>query len=328
MKYGYAQVSACNYGVSTQKLARWSNMGCIVRVGQTSQRASWLLLGPFCATFATIVRRSNRSIFVHMDWPLRGRCHRLGFTFRRCDFAETDARGEHLQHGVFKCPAGVKHSCSRRHRARLCARNRSAIRNRRVEPQYRASIAKLLRRDWPQGDPVHGSTLLPYASPALLASCEQQPKDHFTASPRAWKFCAVRWLSARRATNKAFSVWSSFHQFVLLRLARPLFFLLLALCLIPPMAAGRFSGPDRLSAEFLSLLAMCCLTSFLTASFADSAEMVKHMFLFNVLLDASMLALISLLWLAILNRRRAETARRTHTSRAAKDKGAKAKKPF
>jgi hypothetical protein len=88
--------------------------------------------------------------------------------------------------------------------------------------------------------------------------------------------------------SSAFSIWSDFHQYVLLRFARFLFLLLPVPALIV-MFQRFYKRQSRLEAELVALLALCCMTSFLTASFADAWETVKHMFLFNALLDACLL---------------------------------------
>jgi hypothetical protein len=90
-------------------------------------------------------------------------------------------------------------------------------------------------------------------------------------------------------TSKTFSLWSSFHKAVLIRIARPLF-LFLPILLIAVFAWRVRTGTSQMHAEFLALLVLCCLTSFLTASFGDGWETVKHMFLFNLLLDACLLS--------------------------------------
>jgi hypothetical protein len=88
-----------------------------------------------------------------------------------------------------------------------------------------------------------------------------------------------------KARSKAFALWSDFHQAALVRAARPLFFALLASA---GLLTWRFG--QSLARDFGWLLAFCCLASFLTASFGDAWETVRHMFLFNVLLDASLAA--------------------------------------
>jgi hypothetical protein len=100
------------------------------------------------------------------------------------------------------------------------------------------------------------------------------------------------------AKSKAFSLWSSFHEAVLLRMARPLF-LLLPISLIAFFAWRLRTGAGPLYEEFFAILVLCCLTSFLTASFGDGWETIKHMFLFNALLDAWLLSIAAFGWSAM-----------------------------
>ena len=95
--------------------------------------------------------------------------------------------------------------------------------------------------------------------------------------------------------SRAFSLWSDFHRVVLVRVARPLFFALMATVIGLMWRVGR-----SLARDFVLLLASCCLVSFLTASFGDGWETVRHMFLFNVLLDASVFSALTAAALATL----------------------------
>ena len=84
------------------------------------------------------------------------------------------------------------------------------------------------------------------------------------------------------AQSKAFSLWSDFHRLVLVRVSRAAFFALIA-AVIVLCCRSRHS----LAQDFTLLLAASCLCAFLAASFGDAWDTVRHMFLFNVLLDAS-----------------------------------------
>jgi hypothetical protein len=86
------------------------------------------------------------------------------------------------------------------------------------------------------------------------------------------------------AQSKAFSLWSDFHRVVLVRLSRSVFFALMAAVIVLCWRRRR-----SLAQDFTLLLLSCCLLSFLTASFGDAWDTVRHMFLFNVLLDASVI---------------------------------------
>jgi len=86
------------------------------------------------------------------------------------------------------------------------------------------------------------------------------------------------------AQSKAFSLWSDFHRVVLVRVSRPAFFALIAAVIVLC-----WRRRHSLAQDFTLLLASGCLLSFLTASFGDAWDTVRHMFLFNVLLDASVI---------------------------------------
>ncbi len=58
-------------------------------------------------------------------------------------------------------------------------------------------------------------------------------------------------------------------------------------CLPPwPRSPGSMFRKRRQSIEMLALLAIGCLTAFLVAALGDAWDNVKHLFLFNLLLDA------------------------------------------
>lgn len=87
------------------------------------------------------------------------------------------------------------------------------------------------------------------------------------------------------ARSTAFTWWSNFHERVLRPIGR---LILILLCLSPAVAAiAWFHVPERRqSIEMLALLAIGCLTAFLVAALGDAWDNVKHLFLFNLLLDA------------------------------------------
>jgi hypothetical protein len=111
--------------------------------------------------------------------------------------------------------------------------------------------------------------------------------------------------------SHAFSLWSKFHQIVLTRVARLLFLLLTVppiIVLVRIVATRR----SRLHEEFLALLCLSCLVSFMTASFGDGLDTIRHMFLFNVLLDACLLAVAASASMAVARRFRFLSFRPLH----------------
>jgi hypothetical protein len=100
------------------------------------------------------------------------------------------------------------------------------------------------------------------------------------------------------AKSQAFALWSGFHAAVVRRAARLLFFLLL----LPPFAAVCWrltGGACPLYFEFLAVQTSCCVLSFLAASFGDGWDTVRHLFLFNFLLDTCLISAVALGWLAL-----------------------------
>lgn len=87
------------------------------------------------------------------------------------------------------------------------------------------------------------------------------------------------------ARSTAFTLWSGFHQQVLRRIGKLILILLLVYPLVAAMAWIRFPERRR-HVELLALLSLCCLTAFLTAALGDAWDNVKHLFLFNLTLDA------------------------------------------
>lgn len=88
-----------------------------------------------------------------------------------------------------------------------------------------------------------------------------------------------------------FALWSTFHLRVLSRVSK---FAVLAL----PMPAlwaliEWIRGRRRLRTELAGLLGLCCLAAFLAAIFGDAWDTTRHLYLFNLLLDSSLLALLA-----------------------------------
>jgi hypothetical protein len=101
--------------------------------------------------------------------------------------------------------------------------------------------------------------------------------------------------------SHAFSLWSQLHQTVLTRAGRLLFLLLPVppvIVLIRRIATRR----SELHEEFLALLFLSCFVSFMTASLGDATDTIRHMFLFNVLLDACLLAVAASVSMALARR--------------------------
>jgi len=105
------------------------------------------------------------------------------------------------------------------------------------------------------------------------------------------------------ARSSAFSLWSGVHERVL---ARTIKFLFLALPL-PALLALLLRirrAKSSLRLDFASLLGLCCLAAFLTAILGDAWDNVRHLYLFNLLLDVSLLAAGSSLWSLAASKRK------------------------
>jgi hypothetical protein len=108
------------------------------------------------------------------------------------------------------------------------------------------------------------------------------------------EWCGNFESSARRppgAKTQNFTLWSWFHERILGRIGR---FLLIALAISPVIfMALRFRFPARAPQfEFVTVLSACALIAFLTAACGDAWDNVKHMFLFNLLLDAWLISVV------------------------------------
>jgi hypothetical protein len=91
----------------------------------------------------------------------------------------------------------------------------------------------------------------------------------------------------------AFTLWSSLRERALGRVVKFILFLLPAFVLITLVWTTR---KHHLAVEFLALLALCCFTAFLTAVFGDAWDNVRHLFLFNLLLDACLVSAAASAW--------------------------------
>jgi hypothetical protein len=97
------------------------------------------------------------------------------------------------------------------------------------------------------------------------------------------------------ARTSTFSLWSSIHERVLARVVKFLLFALPIPALYALSLRIRKAKPS-LWLDFGGLLGLCCLAAFLTAIFGDAWDNVRHLYLFNLLLDACLLAAGSSLW--------------------------------
>jgi hypothetical protein len=104
--------------------------------------------------------------------------------------------------------------------------------------------------------------------------------------------------------SRAFNLWSGFHEHVLPVVNK---WIVLALAAWPLQAAWRWArAPDAFSRrriELLTLLPICCLAALFSAVFGDAFDLVKHLYLFNLLLDTCLLYLVGVGWTWLLRRR-------------------------
>jgi hypothetical protein len=92
------------------------------------------------------------------------------------------------------------------------------------------------------------------------------------------------------AKSQTSDAWSGFHEHGLTACGK---LILIALLICPVICAAawfRTARDARRSLEFFGLLSICCLLSFVIAICGDAWDNVKHLFLFNLLLDTWMVA--------------------------------------
>ena len=99
------------------------------------------------------------------------------------------------------------------------------------------------------------------------------------------------------AQSRAFTLWSGFHEHILPSVNKWIVF---ALAGWPLVAAWRW-GRDRDLArrrrlELLTLLPVCCLAALFSAVYGDAFDVIKHMYLFNLLLDTCILYIAAAGW--------------------------------
>jgi len=97
------------------------------------------------------------------------------------------------------------------------------------------------------------------------------------------------------ARSRAFGLWSEFHQRYLSRWGKPILILLLIAPLILKLAWIRVPSA-RLQVEFGAALCLCCLIAFLVPVLGDAWDNVKHLSLFNLILDAGLISAVGLFW--------------------------------
>jgi len=112
------------------------------------------------------------------------------------------------------------------------------------------------------------------------------------------EFCGNFDRSAGRppdAKSRTFNLWSRFHEIVLTTLGKVI---LIALLLCPAISVTAWLRypPRRRIIEFFGALGLGCLLSFLVAICGDAWDNVKHLFLFNLLLDTWMVSGIAILF--------------------------------
>jgi hypothetical protein len=91
------------------------------------------------------------------------------------------------------------------------------------------------------------------------------------------------------AKSAAFSIWSAIHERYLARLCR---IIPIALLISPALVVAVWprSPAYRRALELFGLLTVCCLFSFAVAICGDAYDNVKHLLLFNLLLDTWLFA--------------------------------------
>lgn len=94
------------------------------------------------------------------------------------------------------------------------------------------------------------------------------------------------------AKSQAFNLWAGFHEHWLTPVGKPILMVLLG-CPFLCIAAWVRWPLRRRFIEFFGLLGLCCLMSFVVAICGDAWDNVKHLFLFNLLLDTWLVTLVA-----------------------------------
>jgi hypothetical protein len=102
------------------------------------------------------------------------------------------------------------------------------------------------------------------------------------------------------ALSRAFTLWSGFHEHIMRFVSKWIVFGLAAWPLFSVWIWLR--RPDALQRrrlELLTLLPLCCLAALFGAVFGDAFDLVKHLYLFNLLLDTCLLYGAASLWTVV-----------------------------
>ncbi len=105
------------------------------------------------------------------------------------------------------------------------------------------------------------------------------------------------------AHSRSFSLWSGFHERRLRRIGVIILILLPMSLAVGALAWAR--GCARRRIEAFALLIACCLAAFGVAVFGDAWDNIKHLFLFNLLLDACLISALGMLATAALSKKNA-----------------------
>jgi hypothetical protein len=111
--------------------------------------------------------------------------------------------------------------------------------------------------------------------------------------------------------SRAFTLWSGFHERVLPYANQWIVF---ALAAWPLLIVWRWVRERdlvrRRRLELLALLPICCVAALFSAVYGDAFDVIKHMYLFNLLLDTCMIYIASAGWEVIQPQRAHSFARR------------------
>jgi|HubBroStandDraft_1064217.scaffolds.fasta_scaffold00684_2 hypothetical protein len=102
-----------------------------------------------------------------------------------------------------------------------------------------------------------------------------------------------------RTLSRAFGLWTAFHENVLTPGGKWIVFALGAWPMLSVWLWIREPCErSRRRIEILTLLPVCCLAALITAVFGDAFDLVRRLFLFHLMLDASVFVLAAIAWRA------------------------------
>ena len=101
------------------------------------------------------------------------------------------------------------------------------------------------------------------------------------------------------ARSSAYNLWSTFHERYLSAAGRSILVLLTLALLLLPAVWIKLPWLRR-QIELVGLLGACCLMAFLVAALGDAWDNVKHLYLFNLLLDVYLAFLAAFLAAGVL----------------------------